>query len=161
MPKFLKEILPFIIIVAAIIIVRLFVITPVTVSGASMEKTLNDKEVMLLYKFNRNNIKRYDIVVLTLGKERLIKRVIALPNEKIRCTNGIIYINDEEKSNEYGYGNNMDFEEITLKSNEYFVMGDNRENSLDSRYFGPVDKEQILGNTNFVIFPFTKWGKVK
>ena len=40
-------------------------------------------------------------------------------------------------------------------------MGDNRENSLDSRYFGPVDKEQILGNTNFVIFPFTKWGKVK
>ena len=160
MQKFIKEIIPYIIIIVVVVLIRTFIITPVTVDGPSMEKTLYSNDVMLLYKFNKNNIKRYDIVVFKYGNDRLIKRLIGLPGETIKCVDGKIYINDEDKSNEYGYGNNFDFSETTLKDNEYFVMGDNREDSLDSRYFGSVSSDQILGNTNYIIFPFNRFGMV-
>ncbi|MGB4627819.1 MAG: signal peptidase I [Erysipelotrichaceae bacterium] len=160
MAKFIKEIIPYIIIVIAVVLIRTYIITPVTVYGPSMETTLYSNDIMLLYKFNKNNIKRYDIVVFKYGNDRLIKRVIGLPGDTIKCLDGKIYINNEEKSNEYGYGSNLQFSQITLKEDEYFVMGDNRENSLDSRYFGPVTSEQILGTTDFIIFPFNRFGSV-
>lgn len=161
MAKFIKEIIPYIIIVIAVVLIRTYIITPVTVDGPSMETTLYSNDIMLLYKFNKNDIKRYDIVVFKYGNDRLIKRVIGLPGDTIKCLDSKIYINNEEKSNEYGYGSNLQFSQITLKEDEYFVMGDNRENSLDSRYFGPVTGEQILGTTDFIIFPFNRFGSVK
>ncbi len=161
MKKILKELLPYVIIVVAVVLIRTYIVTPVTVDGPSMQTTLYTNDVMLLYKFNKNNLNRYDIVVLNHSTDRLIKRIIALPRESIRCTNGKVYINGEEKSNEYGYGNNFDFDEVTLGDDEYFVMGDNRENSLDSRYFGAVKKDQILGNVNYITFPFNRFGTIK
>ena len=128
--------------------------SPVTVNGDSMVDTLHNGDLMLLKKYEKNNIKRDDIVVFTRSKEKLIKRVIGLPNETIKCVSGIIYINNEEYDNKYANGKTGDFHEVTLGSNEYFVMGDNRGNSLDSRYFGPVKKDTILGTTDLIIFPF-------
>jgi signal peptidase I len=161
MKKIIKEILPYALIIIVVVFIRSYLVTPVTVDGPSMQKTLYTNDVMLLYKINKENVKRYDIIVLQKGNDRLIKRLIALPNETIQCKNGKIYINGKEESNEYGYGTNFDFDEVKLGSDEYFVMGDNRDDSLDSRYFGPIKKNQILGNTNFIIFPFNHFGNVK
>src|SRR5574344_1745261 len=160
MQKFIKEIIPYVIIVIVVVLIRSFIITPVTVDGPSMETTLYSKDVMLLNKINKNNINRYDIIVFKYNNERLIKRVIALPGETIKCESGIIYINGEEKSNDYGYGKDFDCRETTLNSNEYFVMGDTRVNSLDSRYFGPISSSQILGHTNFILYPFNRFGSL-
>ena len=157
MKKFLKEILPYLIIIVVVIIIRTFIITPVSVDGPSMNNTLFDKDIMLLNKFDKN-YQRNDIVVFKrkMGgvNERLIKRVIALPGEKIKCVSGIIYVNNEEYEDKYATGNTSDFPETIVGENEYFVMGDNRNNSLDSRSFGPVKKEKILGKTDIVIYPF-------
>ena len=156
MTEKIKEIVPYIIIIVAVLLIRTFIITPVTVDGPSMEETLHSRDIMLLTKFNKNNLNRYDIIVFNRNKTKLVKRIIALPNETIKCENGKIYINGEEMSNEYGYGENFDFQEVKLKNDEYFVMGDNRGNSLDSRAFGPVYKSQILGKTSLIIFPITR-----
>ena len=161
MNKSVKEALPYIIIVLVVVIIRSFIVTPVTVSGPSMQTTLYTGDVMLLTKYNKSNLQRYDIVVVKRNSERLVKRLIALPNETIKCSDGKIYINGEEKTNEYGYGPNEDFDEVKLKSDEYFVIGDNRNDSLDSRYFGPIKKNQILGKTNLIVYPFKRFGKVE
>lgn len=161
MKKKIEELIPYVAIIIAVILVRAYIVTPVTVDGPSMETTLYTKDIMLLYKFNKNHIKRYDIIVFDRGPSKLVKRLIALPGETIKCEDGIIYINGEEKSNEYGYGKTRDFDEVTLKENEYFVMGDNREDSMDSRAFGPIKAKQIKGNTNFILFPFKHFGLVK
>lgn len=160
MKKFFKELLPYLIIILVVVVLRSYVITPVTVDGPSMQTTLYTNDVMLLYKFNKNNVKRYDIVVVKHGSDRLIKRLIGMPGDTIKCVGGIIYLNNEPADN-YGYGNNFDFEAVKLSNDEYFVIGDNREDSFDSRYFGPINKDQMMGNVNFIFFPFNRFGTVK
>ncbi len=161
MNKIIKNILPYVIIVLVVVIIRLFIITPVSVDGPSMNNTLYDKDVMLLAKFDKN-YERDDIVVFTKDNDRLIKRVIALPGEKVKCVSGVIYINNEEYDDKYAAGKTSDFHEYVLGNDEYFVMGDNRNNSLDSRKFGPIKESKILGKTSIVIFPFNhfKMGKI-
>ena len=90
----------------------------------------------------------------------IIKRVIALPGESIECRDGVIYINDEKYDDNFA-SKTDDFVKQFLNDDEYFVMGDNRLVSMDSRIFGAVTKEEILGTTNFVIYPFNKFGKIK
>ena len=86
--------------------------------------------------------------------------IIGLPNESIRIKNNRIYINDKEIENSYAYGETSDYDEITLGEDEYFVLGDNRLISKDSRIIGPVKRSKIKGKTIFRIFPFTKIGKI-
>lgn len=158
MKKFVKEYLPYVLILLAIILLRIYVVTPVTVDGNSMNDTLYPNDLMLLFKVG--NIERYDIVVANHDNKKLIKRVIGMPNDKIKCVSGILYINNEEDTSGYGYGENIDFPEYTLKDDEYFLIGDNRSDSFDSRYFGPVKKEDIVGKANFIIFPFNRFGSI-
>ena len=155
MKQFIKDVLPYVAVILVVILIRIFIISPVTVNGDSMNNTLHNGDLMLLKKYEKNSIKRDDIVVFTRGKEKLIKRVIALPNEKIKCVSGIIYVNNEEYDNKYANGETKDFQEITVGNDEYFVMGDNRGNSLDSRFFGPIKKDVIQGTTDLIIFPFS------
>lgn len=161
--KYLKEAMPYIIILMVVILIRTFIVTPIKVNGESMYDTLNGSEIMILWR--TKDIQRYDIVVADLienGRktDTLIKRVYGLPGETISCEDGIIYINDKKIEDSYAYGKTKDFKAITLGSDEYFLLGDNRGVSLDSRIFGPINKKHIDGKTDFIIWPFKKFGKV-
>lgn len=157
MKEKIKEILPYIIILVAVILFRTFIATPVIVNGPSMQETLHTNDILILRRTSKIN--RYDIVVANHNGDKLIKRVMGIPGDKIKCVSGIIYVNNEEVSN-YGYGTSFDFAQVILGENEYFLIGDNREDSLDSRYFGPVEKSDISGVADFRVFPFTKIGKL-
>jgi len=139
----IKELIPYIIILIVVILVRTFIITPVRVDGASMNKMLNNNDILLLYRLAK--LERYDIVVLkeTIDNDTIIKRIIGMPGETVEIKNNKIYINDEEIEDEYAYGDTSDYTRITLGSDEYFLLGDNRLISKDSRSFGPVKKKNI------------------
>ena len=161
MKKFIKEYGSYILIIIVVILIRTYLVTPVKVNGTSMEKTLSSNEVLILNKLD--SLQREDIVVVNKGfyKTNLIKRIIALPGEKIKCVDGIIYINDEIYSDKYAYGITSDFDEFILKDDEYFLLGDNRLVSQDSRNLGPVKEKYIEGTCDIVLFPFNKIGKIK
>lgn len=161
--KIIKELIPYVVILIVVILIRSFIVTPIKVNGMSMYDTLDGNEIMILWKLG--DINRYDMVVADLiidGKkdDTLIKRVYGLPGEKIKCENGIIYINDKRIEDEFAYGKTNDFEEVILNNNQYFLLGDNREISLDSRIFGPVLKKDIDGKTSFIVWPFNEFGNV-
>lgn len=164
-----------------------FVAHPVRVDGRSMYPTLKDGEFgftnvggVLL-----NGVERGDIVVVTMKEEgqktHWVKRVIGLPGDTVSCVNDVVYINgkvlDETKYidpdyrqslvDKFGYFNKVpnadntnveDFEEVKLKDDEYYVMGDNRPYSKDSRYVGPVKKSQIFAKQMLVLLPISDIG---
>lgn len=164
-----------------------FVAHPVRVDGRSMYPTLKDGEFgftnvggVLL-----NGVEREDIVVVTMEEEgqktHWVKRVIGLPGDTVSCVNDVVYINgkvlDETKYidpdyrqslvDKFGYFNKVpnadntnveDFEEVKLKDDEYYVMGDNRPYSKDSRYVGPVKKSQIFAKKMLVLLPISDIG---
>ena len=160
--KIIKEILSYVIIIIVVILIRTYIATPVRVNGTSMVPSLEEKEILILNKMNKS-FSREDIVVVSKKVEgsSIIKRIIGLPNEKIKCINGVIFINDEKYEDKYGFGTTTDFDEITLKDDEYFVLGDNRAVSKDSRMLGPIKEKYIEGTTNIILYPFNKIGKVK
>lgn len=152
-------------VILAIILIRTFVITPVRVNGTSMYSTLNDGEIMILnkldYKFN--DIERFDIVVVKTDSNKIIKRVIGLPGETIRYVDNTLYINDKKIDEPYLTDKTDDFDLQELGYDRipddcYFVLGDNRDNSSDSRVIGPVKKSQIEGSASLVLFPFKEAG---
>ena len=166
----IKEISIYLLIIVMVILIRTFIITPVRVNGTSMDPTLKNGEIMILnkVKYNNNDIKRFDIVVIKMDKELLIKRVIGLPNEEVKYVDNKLYINGEYLKepflNDDVYTTNFSLDDFKLKKipeNCYFAMGDNREVSLDSRTFGCFSKDKILGSANLVLFPFTKLGYKK
>ncbi len=155
----IREILGYVLIILAVLLVRAFLFTPIRVNGSSMNDTLDNGNYMILKKYDKK-IERYDIVVIKRGKDKLIKRVIGLPKEDIEYKENQLYIDGDLVENEFGKGTTYDFVDYCAKD-EYFVLGDNREDSTDSRIFGCVSKDDILGKTDFVFFPFSKWGSVK
>lgn len=110
-----------------------------------MLPTLNNKEIVCIKKYNLN-LKRNDIVVIKKNGKTIIKRLVGMPNDMIKIDN-YLYVNSKQNDNLYikDYGNIKD--EICLKDNEYFVLGDNRQNSIDSRFdeIGIINKEEIIG----------------
>lgn len=164
-----------------------YVAHPVRVDGRSMYPTLKDGEFgftnvggVLL-----NGVERGDIVVVTMEEEgqktHWVKRVIGLPGDTVSCVNDVVYINgkvlDETKYidpdyrqslvDKFGYFNKVpnanntnveDFEEVKLGDDEYYVMGDNRPYSKDSRYVGPVKKSQIFAKKMLVLLPISDIG---
>lgn len=164
-----------------------FVAHPVRVDGKSMYPTLKDGEFgftnvggVLL-----NGVKRGDIVVVTMEekgqKTHWVKRVIGMPGDTISCVNDIVFINgkvlDEKQYidpdyrqscvDQFGYFNKVpnadntdvqDFEEVKLGDDEYYVMGDNRPYSKDSRYVGPVKKSQLFAKKMLVLLPISDIG---
>ncbi len=159
--KVIKEVIPYIVIVVVVVLIRTFIITPVRVDGDSMKNTLKNGDILLLYKLS--SIDRFDIIVLDEEKdnEKIIKRVIGLPGETVAIKKGKIYINDKVIDDEYAYGETSDYNKVTLRDDEYFILGDNRLISKDSRYFGPIKDNEIKGEIVFRLFPFTKIGTVQ
>ena len=160
--KFIKESIPYLFIIVIVGIIRTFIVTPIIVQGESMVPTLKGGELMILKKYDKS-FERFDIVVVNKNVEgdNLIKRVIGLPGETIRYKNNNLYINDEIIKDVYAFGETGNFQEVTLDDDEYFLMGDNREISLDSRALGVIKKNEIEGTTNIILYPFNKIGVVK
>ena len=152
--KILRSLVPYIIIIVIVVFIRTFIVTPVKVNGSSMYPTLDGNEIMLLNKLGA--IDRFDIVVVKLEGEsnNLIKRVIGMPGETVEIINSKIYINGEVLDDDYGYGSTYSIDSITLGDDEYFILGDNRVVSIDSRAFGKVSRDEIKGTTNFIMYPF-------
>lgn len=157
--KNIKELFPYLLILIVVILIRTFIATPIKVNGNSMYDTLDGSEFMILNKLAK--VDRYDIVVVDTDSEELIKRVYGLPGEKISIENNAIYINDKKIEDSYAYGETSDYKSIVLKEDEYFVLGDNRAVSLDSRIIGPINKKKIKGTTNFILYPFNRFGLLK
>ena len=160
--KWLKENIVFLIILTAIIITRIFFFSPIRVNGTSMYPTLQDKEFMILNKISlKQGINRFDIVVVQENNKYIIKRVIGLPGESVMYKDSKLYINGKVIEDNYSKTTTNDFDNVVLGENEYFVMGDNRAVSSDSRIIGPVNIKNIKGKTNLIIFPFNKMGTVE
>ena len=160
-----KEKEPKVTIILVVVIIRTFIMTPVQVDGASMYPTLEDKEILILKKYD-HSFKRFDVIVFDYKGSRLIKRIVGLPGETIEYKNNKLYVDGEQVAE--NFDRNADTEDFKLEDigydvipeGKYFVMGDNRTNSTDSRIIGLVDEDQIKGSTNLSIFPFDKMGTI-
>lgn len=159
---FLKEYVPYLITIIFVILIKVYVVTPIRVNGESMYDTLINGDIMILniIDYKINGVDRFDIVVVDEGSEYLIKRVIGLPGEKIEYKDNKLYVNGKKVKDNYGTSNTDDFS-YKVPKNSYFVMGDNRSNSLDSRRFGAFQKSKIKGKTKLTIFPFKRFGNKK
>lgn len=176
MDKFIKEWLPYIVIIIIVILIRTYIVTPVIVRGSSMSHTLEDKEVLFLSKitYKVSNIKRFDIVVIEDEDDDLIiKRVIGLPKDKVEYKDGKLYINDKFIKEDYTNYKMDDFDVDSIcwindiecngiiPEDMYLVLGDNREISADSRVKGLIKKDKILGKTIFRLWPLNKISLIK
>lgn len=167
----LLELIQVIVISAAIVIpLRTFLVQPFYVKGQSMEPNFYDHEYLFVDKltYRRQAPARGDVVVIRYPldpSEFFIKRVIGLPGETIEVSNGKVRIYNKEHENgflldEHTYLD-QDYTPLTdtktLKDDEYYLMGDNRAASLDSRSFGPVKRSFIVGRVWVRAYPFDRW----
>ncbi len=154
-----------------VIFINTFLLSPKQVSGRSMYPTLQNhqKGIVNVLNANINGIQRYDIVVAKVTEDNetseVIKRVIGMPNDTISCKDEVIYINNKPLDEPYlntsykqdwiskNYYFTKNFSEVRLGENEYFLMGDNRPLSQDSRDFGPVKREQIIAKDFLILWP--------
>ena len=168
--KIIKELIPYVVIILVVVLIRTFIATPVIVSGSSMDPTLKNGQVLILNKLARN-YDRDDIVVIDARingkKERIVKRIIGLPGETLEYKNGLLYINGKRTHDDFrDLTRDFTLKEVTGKTkipnDYYFVMGDNRTNSLDSRdsRVGLVKKKDIIGKPIFRIWPLNKIGTI-
>lgn len=159
--KIIKQVLPYVIIVIVVVLLRTFIVTPVIVDGDSMNDTLKDGQILLLKKYDKS-FERFDIVVFQHENSKLVKRIIGLPGDHVKYEDGVLYINDELVEDTFApITRNFDLQYIgyeTVPEGYYFVMGDNRTRSIDSRRIGLIKKEDIDGITSFRIWPI---GKIK
>lgn len=160
----------FIISLAIILPIRYFLIQPFYVQGASMEPTFSTRDYLIINEFEYyfQAPARGDVVVFKSPfgqKEYFIKRIIGLPGEKVEIKEGQIYIYSQEQPQGFVlnedylsvYTEGKQYGQIQLKDNEYFVLGDNRGASLDSRSFGAVARENIIGRAWLRGWPFSKF----
>ena len=158
MKNFLKELVPYIIIVICVVLVRTYIITPGIVNGESMEETLFDNDLVLVNKIGLKwGIDRYDIVVVYYNNDTLIKWVIGLPGETIEYKDNELYIDGIKEETPVEFEYTKDFT-LTAGKDEYIVLGDNRNVSKDSRMIGPIEKNNIKGKVNIALFPFSRFG---
>lgn len=164
------------------ILLNTFVIQSYQVDGQSMEPTLQNDDRLIVNKIPRTISRidghqyipqRGDIIIFNedglpgfVGTKQLIKRVIGLPGERVVVANGKITIYNPQHSNGFNPDTSTGYQitapttvgnvDLTLQSNQLFVCGDNRGNSEDSRYFGPINTSQVVAKLMFRILPLNK-----
>lgn len=176
MKSILKELMGWllyiILIVGAAYLIVTFVGQRTQVSGSSMETTLSDGDQLIVDKisYRFRDPKRYDIVVFPYQYEPntfYIKRIIGLPGETVQIIDGYVYIDGEQLDEHYGNKLMKDpgiaADPVTLGDDEYFVLGDNRNNSKDSRAVnvGPIHRKDLLGRAWIRIWPLDSMGMIR
>jgi signal peptidase I len=154
--------------VASIFIIT-FLYQPVRVEGTSMLPRLEDRDRLFINKFayHFSAIERGDVVVFHYPRDpekSYIKRVIGLPGDRLRIDHGTVWINGYPQSENYvpeDFRDSRSYAEIVVPENTYFMMGDHRSISSDSREFGPVDRSLIYGKAVFVYWPTRDAGVVR
>jgi len=144
----------------------LFVYQPVKVEGGSMEPGLQDQERIFINKlaYKLDDIQRGDIVVFRYPRDQrksFIKRVIGLPGDRVRVFDGRVYLNGRLTSEPYvpqDYLDSRSYPEVKVPADSYYVLGDHRSMSNDSRDFGPVQRSYIYGKAVFGYWPMDKVG---
>ena len=155
--------------IAVVVPIRIFIAQPFIVSGSSMVPTFDDGQYLIIdeISYRLNDPQRDDVVVFRYPNDQkkfFIKRIIGLPNEKIDIKGSVITITNAGHPSGFTLdqsyikntaNNNTHFE---LKNDEYFVMGDNRPASYDSRYWGAVPKKLLIGKVFLRLLPINKMG---
>lgn len=167
----LKEVVSWILYMGAGILIALFLVNFVfrltVVKGESMSETLSDNQILyidkLSYRFSEP--KRGDIVVCNYPgqSEKFIKRIVGMPGETIYIKNSVVYINGEAGVDLWnGEHEISDMHSVEIPDGYYFVMGDNRSNSKDSREksVGSIEREAILGKATLSLYPFDSFGTI-
>jgi signal peptidase I len=150
------------------IVVMIFLYQPVKVEGTSMNPLLSDQERIFINKFvyHFEPIERGDVIVFWYPLDRsksFIKRVVGLPGESIEIRDGHVYINGQELADQYvpaGYLDGSTYAPHHVPADDYFVMGDHRDSSNDSRVFGPVPRQFIYGKAVFAYWPADHFGSL-
>ena len=150
------------------ILIVVFVVQPVRVEGTSMQPNLADQERIFVNKFvyHLSDIQRADVVVFWYPKDRsksFIKRVIGLPGEVVEVRQGIVYVDGEPLHENYLLSEYVDYYSyppVKVGWDSYFVMGDHRNSSNDSRHWGCVPASSIFGKAIFRYWPVSKMGVV-
>ncbi len=169
---FVLEVLQIVIISAAIILpIRYFLVQPFYVKGASMEPNFYDKEYLIIDEltFRMREPERGEIIVFRYPRdpsEFFIKRLVGLPGETVEITGGSVVIYNDAHPNGQALDEKLYLgstlsqgkKKVTLGADEYFVMGDNRDESLDSRSFGPINKSAIVGRVWVRGLPLSRVG---
>ena len=161
--------LAFSVLLAVILIV--FIYQPVKVEGTSMMPALTDQERIFInkftYRFGTGNIERGDLVVFWFPLDRsksYIKRVIGLPGDVVQVDNGTVFVNGERLQEPYvpdDYRDHQSLSPVTVPGENYFVLGDHRSSSNDSRAWGTVERKYIYGKAVFVYWPPDKMGRLR
>ena len=145
--------------VTIVLFFRAFIIDRVIVSGDSMNETFFDGDVCWVKKFGNESVGRFDVVIANMDGKTVIKRVIGLPGENIYVKDCHVYIDGALIDEAYdfftddgGVANKI----YPIPEGEYFLMGDNRQQSFDSRDVGSVSLDQIKGVVVFRLYPFTR-----
>lgn len=157
--------------VALAVILIVFIYQPVKVEGTSMMPGLTDQERIFVnkyeYKLGPNNIHRGDLVVFHYPKdprESYIKRVVGLPGDTVQILDGDVYVNERKLDEPYVLTEYRDHDSMPLLKvppDDYFVLGDHRNSSSDSRSWGFVDRPKIYGKAVLVYWPFDKIGTLR
>ena len=176
MKGIIKELLGWLIFIFIVVTASYLVITYVgqrtEVSGSSMESTLSDGDQLIVDKisYRFRDPSRYDIVVFPYHYEEntyYIKRIIGLPGETVQIVDGVVWINGQPLHEHYGNevieNPGLAADPITLGDDEYFVLGDNRNNSQDSRAanVGVIHRDELLGRAWVRIWPLSDFGVIR
>lgn len=164
--EFILDFIKLIIVIIVILFLMIYVVSVTQVVGNSMNSTLENGDVLILnkFKYRFTDIKRGDIISLEYADTKyLIKRVIGLPGDTISIRDNTLYINGELYVENY-LDEGLEYDDFELSSlgydtipeDMYLVLGDNREDSLDSREIGLIKKENIIGKVSFRIWPLNK-----
>jgi signal peptidase I len=163
--KAIREILSWVAVFAAAILVaaliQFFVLEPLRVDGQSMSQTLIHNEFILVSKADywREEPQRLDVVICRYPdrEDTYVKRVVGIPGDTVEVKKDVVLVNGTALKEEYiTYPADYNFGPITLKADEYFVLGDNRIHSTDSHIIGPIKRDAILGRVRLVIYPLNK-----
>ena len=145
--------------------IRTLLFVPIRVKGESMQNTLMNGEIVLATKpaYLQGKINRRDIVICRYpdrGRTLFVKRMIALPGDTLELREGLVYVNGElvdETDLDMASQALLNLGPVTLGEDEYFVMGDNRGHSNDSRMVGPITRDMIVGHVKRFIYPLSKF----